>query len=59
MLVVCLVKEHVLAVSLVLGPVLEHAVGRDAVLGAQLLPELESVSVRYPEWSGNVVGDGS
>ena len=42
MLVIGLVEEDVLAVDAVRGEVLQHALRADAVLGAQLLPELEA-----------------
>jgi hypothetical protein len=45
-LVVCLVEEDVLAITLVLGPVLEHARGRDTMLIAELLPELCASEMR-------------
>ena len=37
-----LVKKNVLAVSAERGKVLQHAIGTDAVLQAQLLPELHA-----------------
>lgn len=49
MLVVGLVEEDVLAVALVLRPVLEHACGRDTMLGTELLPELMSAGARGAE----------
>ena len=52
-LVICLVEEDVLPISLTAlrGPVLEVALRGDAVLGAELLPELVQPSADIPAMS--------
>jgi len=46
MVVVRLVKEDILAVHAIVGEVLQHAAGRDAMLQAQSLPELKANCVK-------------